>query len=175
MAINKTVYRHIRLDRNECFYVGMGNKLRPYSEKRNNIWHKITKKTDYIVEVIGEMPLELAEELEEFMIECYGRICLKTGPLANIDSGGYNPTKNKTRGKNISKALKGRKFSKNHKKNLSNAKKNKIGRSTKVKNIKTNKVFPSISKAAKSIRMKPSTLSAMLRGQNPNKTNMRWL
>ena len=59
------LYAHTRLDKNEVFYIGIGTKhkifygitneyARAYSKTRNNIWHKITKKTKYTIEIILE-------------------------------------------------------------------------------------------------------------------------
>jgi len=59
--MNYYVYRHIRLDKNEPFYIGIGhNKLnedkkykRAYTKHRkSSIWNNIVKKTDFIVEII---------------------------------------------------------------------------------------------------------------------------
>ena len=53
---NWYLYRHIRLDKHEPFYIGIGkvdNFKRAYSLKsRNKIWKSITQKTNYEVEVI---------------------------------------------------------------------------------------------------------------------------
>ena len=48
------LYRHIRLDKNEPFYIGVAKKeSRPFSKKdRNKKWHEIVSKTKYEVEVI---------------------------------------------------------------------------------------------------------------------------
>lgn len=46
--------------------------------------------------------------------------------------------------------------------------------SKKIIDLKTNTIFDSLLDAAKSINMKHSTLCAMLKGQNPNKTNFKY-
>ena len=50
------VYRHIRLDKNEPFYIGIGtdnNYKRAYSKNSRNIfWERVVKKTNYDVEII---------------------------------------------------------------------------------------------------------------------------
>ena len=50
------VYRHIRLDKNEPFYIGIGSDAtyqRANSKKgRNKIWNDIVSKTDYEVEIL---------------------------------------------------------------------------------------------------------------------------
>jgi hypothetical protein len=87
---NKVVYRHRRLDDNSVFYVGIGNKIRPYVKtKRNAYWKNIIDKHGYYVEVIQEnLSLELAKELEVFLISIYGRKDIKTGILCNMSDGG---------------------------------------------------------------------------------------
>ena len=55
MRLDKIVYRHIRLDNNKVFYVGIGNEKRPYSKHgRNKHWNNIVNKTDYFVEIIAK-------------------------------------------------------------------------------------------------------------------------
>jgi hypothetical protein len=91
MSLNcKVVYRHRRLDDNSVFYIGLGNKQRPYVKtKRNNYWKSIIEKYGYYVEVIQEnLSLEDAKELEVFLISLYGRKDIKTGILCNMSDGG---------------------------------------------------------------------------------------
>lgn len=86
------VYRHIRLDKNEVFYIGISNHddKRPYNKRnRNNIWKKIINKTEYEVEILfDDLTLEQAKEKEIEFIKLYGRIDLGTGTLANLTDGG---------------------------------------------------------------------------------------
>ncbi len=96
------VYRHIRLDKNQPFYIGISSKLNKNfrSEKaeyfraytfttRNKIWNDIKKKTDIDVEIIFETTdYELLLKKEKEFIKLYGRIDLKTGILANMTDGG---------------------------------------------------------------------------------------
>ena len=95
------LYRHIRLDKNEPFYIGIGTKKHPdidknsnyersyISHKQNNIWHKISKKTVYIVEILLESnDYDFIESKEIEFIKLYGRINLGTGILANLTDGG---------------------------------------------------------------------------------------
>lgn len=97
------LYRHIRLDKNEVFYVGIGTKrpnakfyrtiyLRAFSNKkyhRSNLWNKIVGKTDYEVEIIFESNnLNLILNKEKEFIKLYGRKDLKTGTLSNLCEGG---------------------------------------------------------------------------------------
>jgi len=94
------VYRHIRLDKNEPFYIGIGTKpmeftnnsrefKRAYSKQgRNNIWNSIINKTNYRVEIIYETDIreEIINKEKEF-IKLYGNRMNK-GTLVNLTEGG---------------------------------------------------------------------------------------
>jgi hypothetical protein len=91
------VYRHIRLDKNVPFYIGISKKddagfKRAYSacnSKRNKIWMAIASKTSYEVEILFyDIDIEFAKKKEIELIALYGRICCNTGTLANIGGGG---------------------------------------------------------------------------------------
>jgi hypothetical protein len=89
------VYRHIRLDKNEPFYIGIGSdsngKYARSKEhrKRNEIWNKIVYKTEYRVEIlIDDLTWEETCEKEKEFIELYGRKDLGTGCLVNMTNGG---------------------------------------------------------------------------------------
>jgi hypothetical protein len=91
------LYRHIRLDKNEPFYIGISKKddagfKRAYSaakSKRNKIWMSIAEKTKYEVEILFyDVDIEFVKKKEIELIQLYGRICCKTGTLANIGGGG---------------------------------------------------------------------------------------
>ena len=109
------VYKHIREDLNEVFYIGMGeNKSRAYTEyKRSAAWKNITNKTKYKVEIIlNDLSWEDACEKEKEYIKFYGRRDLGLGPLVNMTDGGEGglgkiiSEKHKTA---VSRAQKGRK------------------------------------------------------------------
>jgi hypothetical protein len=85
------VYRHIRLDKNEPFYIGIGEKeQRAYStHKRSILWKRIVSKYEYEVQIIfDDLTWEQACEKEKEFIKLYGRIDLKTGCLVNLTDGG---------------------------------------------------------------------------------------
>lgn len=111
------VYRHIRLDKNEPFYIGIGNdmtnKRAKEKARRSNLWKKIIAKSDYEVEILFDgISYDEAKLKEIEFIELYGRIDLGNGTLANLTNGGdgtINPSQ-ETRDK-ISKVNKGRKNS----------------------------------------------------------------
>ncbi|MGZ9736539.1 NUMOD3 domain-containing DNA-binding protein [Flavobacterium sp. GNP002] len=87
------VYRHIRLDKKEPFYIGIG-KDKYYNRakskaKRNNLWNKIVSKTDYDIEIIFEHDdYEIVKEKEKEFINLYGRKDLNKGSLSNLTDGG---------------------------------------------------------------------------------------
>ena len=91
MENNCIVYRHIRLDKNEPFYIGIAsNEERPFSKKqRNNLWHKIVNKTEYRVDILfDDLTWEEACQKEKEFIALYGRKDLGTGVLSNMTDGG---------------------------------------------------------------------------------------
>jgi hypothetical protein len=72
------VYRHIRLDTNQPFYIGIGsdrNYSRSYTKKRRNqFWCNVAKKTEFIVEIIlDDLSWEEACLKEIEFISLYGR------------------------------------------------------------------------------------------------------
>jgi hypothetical protein len=86
------IYRHIRLDKNEPFYIGISN-LNDYSRStcidRNDIWNKIVAKSDYEVEILlQDLTWQQACEKEKEFIKLYGRKNNNTGILANLTDGG---------------------------------------------------------------------------------------
>ena len=86
-----TVYRHVRKDKNEPFYIGIAtDKYRPYRRHgRNKIWKDIVSKTEYVVEILfDDITRDFACEKEKEFISLYGRINNKTGILSNLTDGG---------------------------------------------------------------------------------------
>jgi hypothetical protein len=111
------VYRHIRTDKNQPFYIGIGSdgeyKRANERTRRSELWKKIAKKSDYIVEIIAdEVSVEFAKEKEIEFISLYGRIDKGTGTLCNLTDGGDG--------------LNGYIFTESHKKKLSEKAKIKI-------------------------------------------------
>lgn len=97
------LYKHTRLDTNEIFYIGIGTKTRQSKfltkksefyraydfKKRNNIWKKIANKTSIKVDIVLESnDLTVIQQKEKELIAIYGRLCDKTGKLANLAEGG---------------------------------------------------------------------------------------
>ena len=87
------VYRHIRLDKNEPFYIGIGSdeqyKRAHFRWDRNKYWTNIVSKTDYEVEIlIDDVDWGTACKKEMEFISLYGRFDLGTGCLVNMTNGG---------------------------------------------------------------------------------------
>jgi hypothetical protein len=95
------LYRHIRLDKNEVFYIGIGTKKpwftnqeteyrRAYEKfNRTNYWKNITDKTNYRVEILMESDNYNFIKNKEFeFIKIYGRKDLQLGTLTNLTNGG---------------------------------------------------------------------------------------
>lgn len=143
------IYRHVRLDNNEVFYIGVGTKTsnknivtktetykeiykRAYVQStRNSFWKSIVSKTKYRVDILCESnDYSFIEEKEKEFIKLYGRRDLKTGTLVNFTDGGKGqnnairkPLSEETKQK-MSLAQKGKPKSEEHKKSLSLAKQN---------------------------------------------------
>lgn len=125
------LYRHIRLDKNEPFYIGIStDEYRVTTKrKRNSIWKNIASKTDYDVEILfNDLTWEQACKKEKEFILLYGRIDIKTGCLANMTDGGdgtigrkYIP--NAEHRENLSKSSTGKKMSESAKKKMSDSQK----------------------------------------------------
>jgi hypothetical protein len=94
------LYRHIRLDINQPFYVGIGSDdfFRRATEitRRNTYWNNIVESTAYEVEIIlQDLTWEEACKKEKEFIALYGRKDLKKGFLVNHTDGGeglHNPS-----------------------------------------------------------------------------------
>lgn len=130
------LYRHIRLDKNEPFYIGIGSdelnnyKRANWAYERNSIWNSIVNKTVYEVEIIlDNLTWEQACEKEKEFIKLYGRKNTNSGILANMTDGGEGVLGIKQNAESrlkISKAHKGRIFSKEHRQKIGEGNKNKI-------------------------------------------------
>lgn len=90
------LYRHIRLDKNEVFYVGIGKKQKYCNYKRafaldhrNIFWKRIVAKTNYEIEIILESDdYEFIKKKEIEFVALYGRRDLSLGTLVNLTDGG---------------------------------------------------------------------------------------
>lgn len=124
------LYRHIRLDKNEPFYIGVGTKAkklypsteyrRAYENRgRGKIWKDIVNKTKYKVEILIESDdYSFILQKEKEFIKLYGRKNNKTGILSNLTDGGIGSTgfivSEETRRKIAENSYCKEKFGKNH-------------------------------------------------------------
>jgi hypothetical protein len=179
------VYRHIRLDKNEPFYIGIGSggyKRAKSTRGRNKIWNGIVTRTDYEVEIlIDDLGWNDARDKEKEFISLYGRIDKGTGPLCNLTEGGDGTL-------GVSAWNKGKKLSEEHINSLSKAQTGlkrsqesidkaietkKLTFSNKGKivlNTQTGIYYVSVTEAAKSIGKRQSILSRKLNGDRRNNT-----
>lgn len=103
MTTRHYLYRHIRLDKNEPFYIGIGTKQKrnhnsfeseykrafEKNRKESYIWNNIVSKTEYVIEIMLESNnYEFIKQKEIEFITLYGRINKETGILANMTDGG---------------------------------------------------------------------------------------
>lgn len=220
------IYRHIRPDTNEVFYIGKGYLLsKGHSERskekhgRNKWWYRIVEKNGgvYEVEIIYncETEIEVNKKEVEF-IKIYGRKDKGEGTLVNLTDGGDGSVgvkmsdENKKRlselwkgenhpnyGKKLSaetcrkksesmklsdKNLKGKKLPDWWKEKMRQSKfgennpmfGKKSHRAKAVIDIATGIEYHSIMEASKSTSYKFQYVSSMLKGDSPNKTNLRY-
>jgi len=95
------LYRHVRIDTNEVFYIGIGSKCktgvkykykRAYDFKqRSKFWKRIYNKSKENIRVdflIESEDLKFILEKEKEFIDLYGRKNLNKGSLVNLTNGG---------------------------------------------------------------------------------------
>ncbi len=174
LAIKHFLYRHIRLDKNEPFYIGIGTKQSTYAafktehkrafekERENDIWTKIVAKTDYEVEILLESDdYEFIKQKEKEFIKLYGRINLETGILSNLTDGGDGVVGIKHSEAMLAKMR---------------VPKNKPAYNRKaVIDTLTLKTFDHSKEAAEVFSMKASSLKSMLNGSCKNSTTLLYL
>jgi hypothetical protein len=97
------VYRYIRLDKNEPFYIGISGRndddngeykrAQNIHHYRNPLYENIIKKIDIRVEIVlDNLTYKEACDKEKELIKLYGRIDLNTGCLSNMTDGGDGGT-----------------------------------------------------------------------------------
>lgn len=93
------VYKHIRKDNGEIFYIGIGKTKRRITSDsgRNKYWHNIVNKVGYDWEIIkSNITWKEACIIEQELIKKYGRKDLGEGNLVNMTEGGEGFTSNHT-------------------------------------------------------------------------------
>lgn len=180
------VYQHKRNDTNEIFYIGIGTtEHRAYSKHgRNTHWKNIVNKVGYSVEIITTCDIwSEACQIEQYLIKYYGRKDLNTGILVNKTDGGEgfykgihsNETKLKIANtkKGCISPNKGIKMMDKQKVKISISKRNNTPNYKRViLDTQTGVFYNSITEASEAYCIKRTTLNAMLKGQNTNKTNL---
>lgn len=148
----KCVYVHRKATDNTIFYVGIGNKYRPKSKDRSQLWGRIADKYGYKVEVLAKgLNIELAKEIEKDLISYYGRINNKTGVLANLTNGG--------------EGQKGRVVSKKTRQRIRETKINNGMRGGyDVVDKSTGEIYQSLRQACSELNLKEGTIYSQLNG-----------
>ena len=193
------LYRHIRNDNDNVFYIGVGTKkdnsdfnceknefLRAYSKRsRNKFWKNIINKTDYDIEIMLESNnYDFILEKEKEFIELYGRRDENSGTLCNLTEGGNgivgNIVSEETRSK-MSKWQIGKSLSKECKDKISKThlnRKNYLSKRILQIDIDTKEVieeFDSISEASRSLNLKsPSSITNFLKGRSNSAGGYEW-
>lgn len=137
------LYRHVRLDTNQPFYIGIGKKYSPDSklitreykrayytilkDARSDLWHRVYEKCKHNIEIEIMLESDSRDEMiqkEIEFIKLYGRI-KDGGTLVNHTNGGDGQCgfikSQETRDK-LSKANLGKKLTEDHKEKLRKAK-----------------------------------------------------
>ena len=168
------LYRHIRLDSNQPFYIGIGqDEKRAYELiNRNKHWHGIVNKAGYKVQImLDDLSWEEACEKECEFIQLYGRADLGLGTLVNMTDGGDGTPgrKGAMKDKNhseetiakIGAALRGIPKSEETRTKMSSAAKGKvISEETKAKMVATRKANGSYKRSKEAIEKGISTRKA---------------
>lgn len=199
------LYRHIRLDKNEPFYIGVssiksdnnsGYARANRVSNRNHIWNNIYKASScqIDIEIIYETDSkdEIFKKENEFVL-LYGRKNNNTGCLANLTDGGLGAvgaiyteerrTKQSKSMKNSPFSLKGKKLPDWWRDKIRQTKFGKdnpqYGKHTpaskKVINVETKEVFDTILLAGESIGLKGRLLHQYLSGHRVNKSPFVYL
>jgi hypothetical protein len=174
------LYRHIRLDKNEVFYIGIGKELdygRAYDKsERSKHWKNIVSTTNYKVDIMLEnLSWDEACIKEKEFINLYGRKDLQKGSLCNFTDGGegaFGRILSQESKQKISEKVSGIKHGMYGKKHTLEAVEKIIeAASKKVLDTNNNIVYNSIKEAALKNNIRPNTLTRKLSGIRKNNTN----
>lgn len=177
------LYRHIRTDKGEPFYIGIGTKnedkiynsfvseySRAFSKhSRRYMWNRIVEKTPYEVEILLESnDYEFIKQKEIEFIALYGRRDIKTGILCNLTDGGEGSN--------------GYKHSEDAKEKIKGDKNHMTFRigglnhsAKKVINTLTGEVFNSAVEVANILNVKSDNLTRWMRKERKNPTYFVYL
>lgn len=110
------LYRHIRLDKKQPFYIGIGRYVknspsfkRAFSgNPRSNAWKSVVNTTPYKVEILFECEDETEIKNKEIeFIKLHGRVDLGQGTLFNFTDGGDTRALTETQKEKLSQRMKG--------------------------------------------------------------------
>lgn len=190
------VYLHLKSTDGTPFYVGKGNRYRYKStNKRSAWWNRVVNKYGFDAIIIEDNLTEQeAYDREVYWIKRIGRQDLNEGTLVNLNDGGCGGSVNYLTEKGLKKLRVGKKHTQETKDKLSKMLKGRKntpeqiakmaatktgmkneGRAKQIINLETGIIYRTVSEAADSVNMKRTTLNAMLKGQNINKTNLQYL
>lgn len=116
------VYLHINVNKQEPFYVGKGSGERAYKKGkiRSKFWLEyVNENGEYDIVILQDnLTEDEAFKVENYWICRIGRISNNNGPLINRGDGGRN---NKGVNKGINNPMYGKKFTLEHRNNISNS------------------------------------------------------
>lgn len=184
---NFYIYRHIRPDTNEVFYIGKSNNLdkrlkmfrRAYlTQDRTAFWNNIVQKNKgvFLTDILFccDTEKEINEKEKEF-IALYGRKDLGKGTLVNLTDGGEGAIGVLQSAETIAK-----RSGKNHyhyqgimERKKENAR--QFLHNRKVIDTATNTIYKNASEAAVKFGINRSLMCGYLSGTKTNKTTLCWL
>ena len=170
------VYRHIRLDNNQPFYIGIGSdceyKRANSMKDRNKHWKNIVSSVNYRVEIlIDDISWDDACEREKEFILLYGRRDLKSGTLVNLTDGGegsLNRKMSESTKQILLNANKGKNLSFEHRLNISKSSTKKRS----VIDLSNGFIYKSVKEASDRCNIGYSNLKNMLLGNRTNNTTL---
>jgi hypothetical protein len=170
------LYRHIRKDKDQVFYIGIGTDdngkySRAKSKNRNKYWHRIVNNTDYEIEImLDDITFNEALEKEKEFIQVYGRRDLGLGTLCNLTDGGEGVSNMSKEGKRKLRELRlNTKMPEEQKERYSKMfKRGGNPNSSKIIHKHTLEVFESILDASEKYGINKRTLGNNLNGKNCN-------
>jgi hypothetical protein len=181
------VYVHRRKDNNQPFYIGCCSRV---DGTRNTGVKKYRRAFDFklrrprwfeVMDDAGGLNVEIAYTTDsrenayqkEFeLVEFYGREYFDNGLLTNECLGGWGaPGQNNSRETRERKSIQQR----GHKNSMYGKRGKETGTARRVMNVKTSKVFESVSEAAEQCGYKMKTLYNWLSGHRKNPTDLRFI
>ena len=177
------LYRHIRHDKDEPFYVGVGGlsgcdqHRRAHTRfGRSSAWVSVASRCGYTVEILFDrVAREFALEKEKEFIALYGRKRNNSGSLVNLTAGGegvVGMTHSEETRRRISEIKTGCNHTEATREEM---RRTRIGRNARpVIDTETGVIYAGHRVAAQMLGYSPSSLRQYLVGNMPNKTTLRY-